>query len=69
MREFRRHGVGRRLMDAVIHKAEKHYARLVLYTDQPVAGSFYRDLGFREVTSMEKITHLLELGEKKDGSY
>jgi len=69
MREFRRHGVGRRLMDAVIQKAENHYARLVLYTDQPVAGFFYRDLGFREVTSMEKITHVLELGEKEDGSY
>ncbi|PJN49925.1 hypothetical protein PAEAM_55370 [Paenibacillus sp. GM1FR] len=69
MREFRRHGIGRRLMDTVIHKAEKHYARLVLYTDQPVAVFFYRDLGFREVTSMEKITHVLELGEKEDGSY
>ncbi|WP_339308978.1 GNAT family N-acetyltransferase [Paenibacillus sp. FSL k6-2145] len=69
MREFRRHGVGRRLMDAVIQKAENHYARLVLYTDQPVAGSFYHNLGFREVTSMEKITHVLELGEKEDGSY
>ncbi|WKL05280.1 hypothetical protein Q0F98_26860 [Paenibacillus amylolyticus] len=50
-------------------KAENHYARLVLYTDQPVAGSFYHNLGFREVTSMEKITHVLELGEKEDGSY
>lgn len=62
-------GLGLDLMDAVIQKAENHYARLVLYTDQPVAGSFYRDLGFREVTSMEKITHVLELGEKEDGSY
>lgn len=69
MREFRRHGVGRRLMDAVIQKAGNHYARLVLYTDQPVAESFYRDLGFREVTSTEKITHVLELGEKEDGAY
>ncbi|WP_458462450.1 GNAT family N-acetyltransferase [Paenibacillus sp.] len=69
MREFRRHGVGRSLMDAVIQKAENHYARLVLYTDQSVAGSFYHNLGFREVTSMEKITHVLELGEKEDGPY
>lgn len=64
MREFRRHGVGRRLIDAVIQKAEKHYVRLVLYTDQPVAGFFYHTLGFREVAGMEKITHVLELGGK-----
>ncbi|PQP83114.1 GNAT family N-acetyltransferase [Paenibacillus sp. PCH8] len=69
MREFRRHGVGRRLIDAVILKAENHYARLVLYTDQPVAGFFYHTLGFSEVTGREKITHVLELGEKRSGSY
>lgn len=61
LEEFRRHGVGRRLVEAVIHKARGHYSKLVLRTDNPRAGKFYIRLGFKEVQNDARITHELDL--------
>ncbi|SDN02808.1 Diadenosine tetraphosphate (Ap4A) hydrolase [Paenibacillus sp. yr247] len=61
MKEFRRHGIGRKMTEAVINKAKKHYRKLLLKTDNPVAGEFYKTLGFEEIMNEEKMTHCLVL--------
>ncbi|MDL1163734.1 GNAT family N-acetyltransferase [Yersinia pestis] len=61
LKEFRRHGAGRRLVEAVIHKASSHYTKLVLKTDNPKAAEFYKNLGFKEIADDEIVTHELEL--------
>lgn len=61
LEEFRRQGVGKRLVEAVIHRARGHYSKLVLRTDNPKAGEFYIRLGFRELLNDERITHELDL--------
>lgn len=61
LEEFRGQGVGKRLVEAVIHKARGHYSKLVLRTDNPRAGEFYLGLGFRELQNDEQITHELDL--------
>lgn len=60
LKEFRRHGVGRRLVEAVMDTASRHYSKLVLKTDNPKAGEFYKNLGFREIQDDELVTHELE---------
>ena len=61
LKEFRSHGAGRRLVEAVIQKASSHYSKIVLRTDNPKAASFYKKLGFRELKDVELVTHELEL--------
>lgn len=60
LKEFRGHGVGRRLLEAVIHMASSHYSKLVLKTDNPQAGEFYKHLGFREISNNGLVTHELQ---------
>jgi len=67
--EFRRQGVGRMLMQAVIQTAGHHYSRLVLRTDQPHAGDFYISLGFSEFPQHLNITHSLKLGGQRQDEY
>lgn len=55
----RRSGIGRMLMDAVIEEARKHFKRLVLKTDHPVADAFYRSIGFTVETTSENNSHFL----------
>jgi N-acetylglutamate synthase-like GNAT family acetyltransferase len=62
LKEFRHHGAGRRLVEAVIHKASSHYSKLVLRTDNPKAADFYKKLGFKEVKGDVRITHELGFG-------
>jgi len=61
LEEFRGQGVGRRLVEAVIHRARGHYSKLVLRTDNPRSGEFYKRLGFRESQNDEQITHEIDL--------
>ncbi|MGG4345810.1 GNAT family N-acetyltransferase [Paenibacillus lautus] len=61
LKEFRRHGAGRRLVDAVIHMASSHYTKIVLKTDNPKAAKFYEKLGFKEKKDDELVTHEPEL--------
>lgn len=44
--EYRRYGIGRLLMRAVLGEAEMHFHAVALRTDNPVADRFYRSLGF-----------------------
>ncbi|NHW35370.1 GNAT family N-acetyltransferase [Paenibacillus aceris] len=59
--EFRRYGVGREMINAVIKRAGQSFEKLVLYTDNPVASRFYVTLGFEEVKNDDKVTHCLVL--------
>jgi GNAT superfamily N-acetyltransferase len=61
LKEFRRHGVGRKIIEAVITKAKKHFQKLELKTDNPSASKFYKTLGFEEVTDDEEVTHCFVL--------
>lgn len=61
LREFRRHKIGRKLTEAVIHKAKNYNRRLILKTDNPDASEFYKTLGFIEVIGDDKMTHYIEL--------
>lgn len=67
--EFRRQGVGRMLMQAVIQAAADHYSWLVLRTDQTQAGDFYISLGFSESPQHLNITHCLKLGGQRQDDY
>jgi GNAT superfamily N-acetyltransferase len=61
LKEYRQHGVGRRLMDTVIQVAMRHYNVIVLNTDNPVADKFYRSLGFSDQLTYTNSTHHLTL--------
>ncbi|RCW42422.1 GNAT family N-acetyltransferase [Paenibacillus prosopidis] len=57
----RRFGIGRMLMDSVIAEASKNYKMLVLKTDNPVADTFYRSIGFSVNFNSENESHFLLL--------
>jgi GNAT superfamily N-acetyltransferase len=59
LKAYRKHGVGRRLMDTVIQEARRHYTVIVLNTDNPVADNFYRSLGFSDHLTYGNSTHHL----------
>lgn len=55
--QFRRKGIGKRLLKEIIHYAENYYDSLVLYTDTEEATLFYERTGFKRVYNQYKITH------------
>nr|WP_243864879.1 GNAT family N-acetyltransferase [Paenibacillus castaneae] len=57
----RRFGIGRMLMDSVIEEARKNYKMLVLKTDNPIADTFYRSIGFMVNIDSENDCHFLLL--------
>lgn len=57
----RRFGIGRMLMDSVIEEARKNYKMLVLKTDNPIADTFYRSIGFMVTFDSENDSHFLLL--------
>jgi GNAT superfamily N-acetyltransferase len=59
--QFRRHGVGRRLVGEVEHFARPHFNLLRLRTDSSSAARFYVALGFQPVCGVEACTHQLVL--------
>lgn len=60
-KKVRRFGIGRMLMDSVITEARKHYNMLVLKTDNPIADTFYRFIGFSVNINSENDSHFLLL--------
>jgi GNAT superfamily N-acetyltransferase len=58
--EYRNHGIGRRLIEEIIGKANDIYDQLVLKTDSEKASKFYKSLGFKEVNNSNS-THILNL--------
>ncbi len=59
-RAWRRQGVGRLLVHALIMRAQSVYARLRLRTETSAAGLFYETLGFQPIAE-DKATHALKL--------
>ncbi|MGF9888762.1 GNAT family N-acetyltransferase [Priestia megaterium] len=59
--QFRRKGIGKRLLKEVIHYAENYYDSLVLYTHTEEAKLFYERNGFKRVYNQHKITHEYKL--------
>jgi GNAT superfamily N-acetyltransferase len=57
---FRRLGIGRRLVEAVLEAAQGRFASLRLRTGSPEAAAFYEGLGFRRRIGMPDCTHSLE---------
>src|SRR5262245_21877938 len=58
---FRRQGVGRRLVQAVVALAPDHFHLLRLRTGSASAARFYEALGFRACSEAADSTHVLEL--------
>jgi GNAT superfamily N-acetyltransferase len=57
----RRHGVGRRLVGAVVAAARGSFATLRLSTTNPQAARLYETLGFRRRADDARCTHVLEI--------
>lgn len=58
---FRRHGVARCLVEAVLEAALPHFTLLSLRTNNPVAARFYEGMGFDPYPDLECSTHLRTL--------
>lgn len=58
---YRRHGVGRQLLGAVIAAAHGRFATLRLSTVNPEAARLYEALGFRRHAGDARCTHVREL--------
>jgi GNAT superfamily N-acetyltransferase len=61
LRAYRRHEVGRKLVEAVVRAASGHFRSLRLRTKSPEAAAFYERLGFEPVVGIPNCTHVLEL--------
>jgi GNAT superfamily N-acetyltransferase len=59
--EFRRLGVGRSLVAAVVDAARGHFHTLRLRTTNPAAARLYEALGFRACAGIAHCTHVIEL--------
>jgi GNAT superfamily N-acetyltransferase len=58
---WRRQGVGRQLVEALIAAAALHFAILRLRTTNPAADRFYRGLGFDGIAGDAEATHQIGL--------
>ena len=58
---WRRQGVGRQLVAALIAAAAPHFATMRLRTTNPEADRFYRELGFAGVADDAEATHHIAL--------
>jgi GNAT superfamily N-acetyltransferase/predicted kinase len=61
--EYRRHGVGRELMLALIQHAHEHFETLTLRTPTAHGDNFYKSLGFTDEPHFDNATHWLRLSE------
>ena len=61
MKNHRETGIGRTLVEAVIKQANGTFDKLVLRTDNPVAGKFYESLGFKVTMDILHATHIKEV--------
>jgi GNAT superfamily N-acetyltransferase len=59
--EFRRQGIGRRLVEAAISAARGHFDRLRLRGEEPGPAKLYESLGFRACSGIPDCTHVLDL--------
>ena len=60
---WRKQGVGRMLVNQIIHEANQHYQLLTLRTNTIGADKFYQKLGFKTHPHWEYATHHLQLSD------
>jgi GNAT superfamily N-acetyltransferase len=65
LRAYRRHGIGRRLVEAVVRAADGWFRFLRLRTGSPDAAGFYERLGFQPIADVPDCTHVLDLAEQR----
>jgi GNAT superfamily N-acetyltransferase len=59
--EYRRQGVGKLLLDALIEHARQHFTLLTLRTPTAAAAAFYEAIGFSHETVIPEASHSLKL--------
>ena len=64
MAEYRRHGIGRRLVEAAVSAARGRFDRLRLRGEAPGPARLYESLGFRPCQGIPDCTHILDLAER-----
>jgi GNAT superfamily N-acetyltransferase len=62
---WQRHGIGRSLVEHLIHEAKQHYQLLTLRTNTIEGAEFYQKLGFKTYPNFQYMTHHLQLSELK----
>lgn len=60
-KEYRRHGIGTILLNAIMTQAKNHFKVLVLHTDTHEADQFYSSYGFHKNSPYPNSTHFLSL--------
>jgi GNAT superfamily N-acetyltransferase len=60
LKEFRRRGIGRRLIEQILNRARGTFDRLRLRTAAVEASRFYESLGFRASANIPECTHFLD---------
>lgn len=58
---YRRHGIGRLLLGALVEHARQHFSVLTLRTNTPDAAAFYEAIGFSTAPRFHDATHWMEL--------
>ena len=58
---YRRKGIARAIMLAVLEVAREHFDHVVLRTSNPEADRFYRSFGFDSQLGNEQVTHVMNL--------
>ncbi|XEC97637.1 GNAT family N-acetyltransferase [Paenibacillus tarimensis] len=61
--KYRGSGVGLILLKTIIEEAKKHFNKLTLYTENPVADKLYINSGFTRVEGIFKASHIIELAK------
>jgi GNAT superfamily N-acetyltransferase len=65
LNDYRRHGVGKLLLDALVEQARSHFTLLTLRTNMQAAAAFYEAIGFSSEPHVLNATHWLELSPRQ----
>jgi GNAT superfamily N-acetyltransferase len=65
--DYRGQGVGKALLEHIVHHARKHFLSIVLHTETVAADSFYRSCGFSKLPDSLDPTHRLQLKTEQGG--
>jgi GNAT superfamily N-acetyltransferase len=57
LKEYRRHGIGALLLEAIERHAQNHFERLELFTDSEAGSAFYQQCGYIQV-NRPNVSHI-----------